>query len=388
MKDEVIKMCKRLLLGVDELTLVLSTTAEIESPKEWDEIAQNIVNEFTKRANLENIFGVKRESDDTLPQGYTVGYKYGDNPFYFSVAYHPEHAKMGVVVKYSATSWRVYCAWGKTNVKRFLHSVKSNLYNCRLSRIDFAVDYQNWDFSVNDIYQNIKSQHLKIQNYKGIKNPSEVTGHEADGVASTFYVGSRKSGTKLFLRVYDKQQEQIEKGGIRLQEALSTQSWVRFEAVYKGKYAHILTDLIRNTDEDNLTDLIADKITEKYRFYDMETGEYTDFTKALLEKSKVDFERLQIDSPRDNDLIGSLYHLISGSGLFSTLYKCDEIWGNEASKELLKYLHGIFKKEYEPNEDIKLWLKKHKNTMEKQSLNDVLKLLEQFKSQKSDKEPI
>ena len=39
------------------------------------------------------------------PQGYTVAYQYGDNPFYFAVAYHPSHPKMGVIVKFSAYSW-------------------------------------------------------------------------------------------------------------------------------------------------------------------------------------------------------------------------------------------------------------------------------------------
>ena len=149
---------KKLSIDVDECTVVLSPTMEINCVGEWKTAAEEIISEFTRLADLEKIFGVKKDADDTrpLPQGYTKGYVYGDNPFYFAVAFHPEHPKMGVCIKFSATSWAVYCDRGVTNVKCFLCSINSDLYSSRLSRIDFAVDYQNWDFTVNDIYQSLK----------------------------------------------------------------------------------------------------------------------------------------------------------------------------------------------------------------------------------------
>ncbi len=45
---------------------------------------------------------------------------------------------------------------------------------------------------------------------------------------------------------------------------------------------------------------------------------------------------------------------------------------------LLKCLHDIYKDDYEPNDDVQLWLKKHKGTLEKQSLKDDLELLRQL----------
>ena len=313
---------KKVLVGVDELTAVLmSAMIYADGLAEWEAKAEKMIKKFAQLANLEGIFGKQKELEGSPPQGYTVAYQYGDNPFYFAVAYHPSHPKMGVIVKFSAYSWAVYCEKMETDIKRFLGSVQSKFYRVRLSRVDFTVDYQNWDMSVNDIYQKLKKKQLEIHNHKGGVNHSEINAQETDGKASTFYVGSRKTGTRLFLRVYDKKKEQVEKKGFRYKEALNTKSWVRFEAVFKADYAHQLTHIIMKTDEEKLADLIADKVAEKYRFYDLTNKEYTDFTTALLKKSKEVFPRLRLESPRDNDFTRSLIHLVNGSGLFPAMHK-------------------------------------------------------------------
>ena len=301
-------MEKQILLGVDELTLVLSLVDKtiLEDLDEWQEKAESMISEFAGLANLETVFGSQRELEDKCPQGYTVGYQYGDQPFYFAVAYHPLHPDMGVIIKFSAHSWSVYSRSNSMNIKRFLESIKSDAYNFRLSRVDFAVDYQNWGFAVDDIYQNLKAHNLEIRDYNGRKNTSIITAHEVNGVADTFYVGSKKTGTRLFLRVYDKRTEQLEKRGFRMEEALYTTSWVRFEAVFKGKYAHQLTDIIMQTEEEKLSHLIADKVSEKFRFYDLQSEKLLDFSRALLEKANLDFERLRLESPRDNGLMSLL----------------------------------------------------------------------------------
>ena len=380
-----------IFLGIDEFTIVLSDVMPLWGGLgQWESKAESIITEFSRRADLERIFGTQKELERTPPQGYTKAYQYGDTPFYFAVAYHPSCPKMGVIVKFSAYSWAVYCQRGWTNIKRFLCSIKSDAYSIRLSRVDFTVDYQNWDISVDDIYQNLINKSLEIHDHKNHVNHSEISAHEINGKSSTFYVGSRKEGSRLFLRVYDKRAEQIEQRGFRFKEALNTKSWVRFEAVFKGKYAHQLTNIIMETGEEKLADLIANKVTEKYRFYDLESEENTDFTTALLEKSKGDFKRLRLESPRDNELLDSLIHLVIGSGLFPTLYKCDEVWGDESSKELLKCLHDIYKNDYAPNEDVRHWLKYNKEILEGQPLEgdlELLRLLCSKNSKKARKEP-
>lgn len=360
---------KKVLLGVDELTVVLMTDTDFENGLEdWLPKAESVIKEFSQLANLKVIFGPQKYLEDSPPQGYKTAYQYGDNPFYFAVAYHPSCPKMGVVVKFSAYSWVVYCQRAETNIKKFLDSVQSTLYHARLSRVDFTVDYQNWDISVNDIYQKLINRQLEIHNYKNQVNHSEINAQETDGKASTFYVGSRKTGTRLFLRVYDKKKEQVEKKGFRYKEALNTKSWVRFEAVFKNAYAHQLTNIIMSTDEEKLADLIANKVAEKFRFYDLENKEYTAFTTALLGKSKDSLPCLRLESPRDNDFTKSLIHLVNGSGLFPTMYKCEETWGKESSIALLKYLYDIYKDDYKPNDDVLLWLKKHRSMLAIHSL--------------------
>ncbi len=381
-------MNPKIFVGIDELTAVLkSNKIFTEGLKNWTQKAESMIAEFSRLANLERIFGKKKDLDGKPPQGYATAYQYGDNPFYFAVAYHPSCPNMGVIVKFSAYSWAVYCQRGRTNIKRFLLSIQSKSYSVRLSRVDFTVDYQNWDISVNDIYHKLDKKCLEIHNHKGEVNHSEINAYETNGKASTFYVGSRKTGTRLFLRVYDKKAEQMEQRGFRYKEALNTKSWVRFEAVFKGKYAHQLTDIIMETGEEKLNTLIANKVTEKYRFYDLKNKKYTDFTTALLEKSKEVFPRLRLESTRDNDFMSSLMHLVYGSGLFPALYKCDEIWGDESSMSLLQSLHDIYKEDYVPNDDVRLWLKKHKDTLEKQSLKDDLELLRISRIRKEQKEP-
>lgn len=369
-------MNPEIFVGIDELTVVLSADKTLlKGLVDWKPKAESMITEFARLANLEYIFGMQKDLDSKPPQGYTSAYQYGDNPFYFAVAYHPSCPKMGVVVKFSAYSWIVYCQRGQTNIKRFLVSIQSKSYRIRLSRVDFTIDYQNWDISVNDIYHKLNNKCLEIHNHKGKTNHSEISAYEIDGKVSTFYVGSRKTGTRLFLRVYDKKKEQIETKGFRFKEAVSKKSWVRFEAVFKGDYAHQLTNIIMETKEEKLKDLVADKVAEKYRFYDLENKKYTDFTIALLEKPKAVFPRLHLESPRDNDFTNSLIHLVKGSGLFPVLYKCDEIWGNESSTTLLSCLHDIYKDDYAPNDDVQLWLKKHKCTLAEQSFKDDLELL-------------
>lgn len=370
---------KKVLVGVDELTAVLmSAMIYADGLAEWEAKAEKMIKKFAQLANLEGIFGKQKELEGSPPQGYTVAYQYGDNPFYFAVAYHPSHPKMGVIVKFSAYSWAVYCEKMETDIKRFLGSVQSKFYRIRLSRVDFTVDYQNWDMSVNDIYQKLKKKQLEIHNQKGGVNHSEINAQETDGKASTFYVGSRKTGTRLFLRVYDKKKEQVEKKGFRYKEALNTKSWVRFEAVFKADYAHQLTHIIMKTDEEKLADLIADKVAEKYRFYDLTNKEYTDFTTALLKKSKEVFPRLRLESPRDNDFTRSLIHLVNGSGLFPAMHKCDETWGIKSSLVLLKCLYDIYTYNYIPNEDVQLWLKKYRSILLRHSLEEELELLKQI----------
>ncbi len=120
---------------------------------------------------------------------------------------------------------------------------------------------------------------------------------------------------------------------------------------------------------------IAQKITEKYRFYEEGASEPTEYTKALLEiVGNHQFPLLRNPSPRDNDLNASIRYLRRGSGLYAVLYKVSCIWGDDAEKELMELLYLEYKEKYKKdiskNKDIFLWLKKHQDNLKDENLSD------------------
>lgn len=379
-------MNPKVLLGVDELTVVLSIdVATLNGIDDWQPTAEAMISKFIELSHIESIFGKKKSLESKLPAGYTVAYDFGFNPWYFAIAYHPMHPKMGVIVKFSAYSWNTYCSQYSMNIKKFLVSIKSDLYNFRLSRVDFTVDYQNWDISVNEIYQGLLNETLEIRDLNDKKNHSKITAYEVNGVVSTFYIGSRKIGTRLFMRVYDKREEQLQTFGYRYREASNSTTWLRFEVVFRGLYAHQITDLINEIEEAKLSDLIANKVTEKFRFYELLEERYSNFSQALLDNFGEEFMKLKLESPRNNELIASINHLAQGSGLFTVMYKCAKIWGERESMTLLKNLYKVYMDTYEPSEDTKLWVKKNKASLENEALNDMFTNLKRFVKSKNKK---
>lgn len=244
-----------------------------------------------------------------------------------------------------------------------------------LSRIDFTADFQNVDFTVDDLYRHLTDGTWIVQNADGKKNPSGLSAHEVNKIVETFYVGSKKGNTRLFLRVYDKRREQIEQPSFRYEEALSVESWVRLEAVFKGIYAHQITDSLRNElddDEPSLKAFIASKLLEKYRFVDAETEEYADLTKMLIRVVEDnEFSRLRLESPRDSELIQSIQYLMFNSGLFTAMYKCDALWGHNSGIELLLRMAAVYLRGRHPPDDAIRWVAIHRKEMEKRTLAEL-----------------
>lgn len=373
-----------LLLGIDEFTMVLTVDkSQLDDIGDWSPVAINVINRFAQMTELETVFGQETPLTGKIPQGYTIGYQYGDNPFYFAIAYHPENVQMGIVVKFSAYAWAHYChEWARLyqspmTIKQFCSLTVTADFQSRLSRIDFTADFQNYNFTVDDLYRHLTDGSWIIQNADGKKNPSGLSAHEVNKIVETFYVGSKKGNTRLFMRVYDKRREQMEQPSFRYEEALAVESWVRLEAVFKGKYAHQITDSIRDelgSDEQSMKSFIASKLLEKYRFVDVETEEYADLTVALLnvvDAGEHDFSRLRLESPRDSELIRSIQYLMFNSGLFTTMFKCDAIWGNNSGIELLLRMAAVYLRGRHPPDDAVRWVTLHRKEMAKRTLFEL-----------------
>lgn len=198
----------------------------------------------------------------------------------------------------------------------------------------------------------------KEKKYK--KNNSKISDISSGFDAETIYVGSKSRNTNALLRIYDKK-----KGTIVMKHnrhiAKEVDDWTRFEVQYSGRYAHILTQEIANcNDENELKDLLLNAILDKYMLFHTKSNRPHKITKLMLELLNEQDFRFSTPSPRDNSLAQSLDHLTKNSGLFSTLFKVDAIWGNGTSEELMEYLYEKYYSEFEPNKDHQHWVSNKK----------------------------
>ena len=173
--------------------------------------------------------------------------------------------------------------------------------------------------------------------------------------------------------------------GYRYDEALRYESWVRFEASFLHDHAHQITDELLKTvvTTQNLEMLISKYISDRYRFVDTSTDEVTAFTDDLIgvaAGSKA--ATLIAASPRDNSLRQSIEYLRVGSGLYTTLFKTYKIWGDEAEKQLVRYLYDDYicnfrvklltGKAKHKAKEIRLWLGQHEEEIKTHPLDDYL----------------
>ncbi|WP_206911400.1 hypothetical protein IGL98_003369 [Enterococcus sp. DIV0840] len=356
---------KQFLVDVDEFTLILILN-ESDIGQIWTKEANKIIAEFETLSRIPFLFGDRKESYNRI-SGYDTSYEYGENNFYFSISFHSAHPRMGIAVKFSATSWRYYRLWynenlnDETDVYLFLSSIQSNLYETRLSRIDLTVDFINYDLDANEVYKTLTTEKVIIKNSKERKNNSKIGAIVVDNTASTIYIGSRGRNVKSLLRIYDKRLEQIQNWGIYHEIAINSESWIRFEMVVKGKYSHELTKAIMKIEnEQDFKTLILSAITDRYRFLNAKTNELTFYSTEMISALSAKSFEFNTPSPRNNSLFSSINHIIKGSGLFPTLYKIQDIWGIDGLKDFWIFLDKCYTL-YKPNDDVNIWLKKNKN---------------------------
>lgn len=388
-------------LGIDEFTVVLQPSAKVH-PDEWRFLAEDMTEEFLRLSQIENVLGSLVESQRKLVQGYTEGRILEDSPYYFCICHNDEQENMGVCVKFSATSWSAYQKAyiekykEDMNIVIFLRKTKyEDLYTLRLSRIDFTADYFNYPspfapdsyLEPDMIYHQLRQGRIKICDHQGKCNIRTTSALDKDFEYQTLYIGSRKGNTQSFLRIYDKKAEQMETHGFRYQEATECSSWLRQEAVYKGIYAHQISDFFLDENNvftpDTLICFIASKITDKYRFMSTATNELLNFSEELVNiASGIAVASLSCPSPRDNSLRQSLEYIIYHSGLLITLAKAYYTYPESEHVEtiILQWIEEVFNEFYLPmvnskghtNHELWKWLKKHSESTRTQPIEELL----------------
>ena len=390
----------KLVVGIDEFTLVLQPMKRVPVII-WKETAEEMIHEFLQASKIENVFEPMEATNSQLVQGYTSGYQLAERPFYLCLCYNDDNEDMGVCVKFSATAYAMYKkAYAEKyqqtmTLPKLLQMTESEKYSQRLSRIDLTADYFNYQDPIYEgqylnpdiIYKCLLQSQMKVVDYKGNCNIKTMSGHNKNGLFETIYIGSRKKSNS-FLRIYDKRQEQIDNYGFRYEEAVSCELWIRFEAVFRGIYAHqICETLMDNTliqSDDDLQCFIAGKITDKYIFYNNATDEMLDFSECLLEiASGQAYAPLESPSPRDNELLNSLYYIIMNSGLMITLAKADMVYSDrQASRELMDWLYDMYIEYYYSRAiegkrpELDKWLKKHEKTVRDYPWEELLEAVE------------
>lgn len=130
-----------------------------------------MLSDFMENSKMSNLFSEMEfcKSADKLPEGYTVGYTFGNSPFYFITAYHEAFQKMGVIVKFSSYAWQEYQKRFKSvygyniNLHSFFQLIESDLYDFRLSRIDPCVDFFNHGIDIAALKRSIEQKRTEVR---------------------------------------------------------------------------------------------------------------------------------------------------------------------------------------------------------------------------------
>ena len=365
-------------LGVDEVTLVLQLSKDgrrLLNGTDWENVSENLIYKFGEVSKFRTVFGNKTRIQNAF-NGYSIAYTYGEHNFFVAIAYHPFHMNMGICIKLSAQAWDYYSETTALKIYDFLQQIKHRDYTARLSRIDFTVDYIDEDIDVTDIYNNLMAERVVLcreyVNAKTGKMEYKKISFQYRGFAKgqqipTIYIGSPQSDGEL--RIYNKKQEQLERHGTKYTKATQCDSWVRFEGVFRGKYAHQISDELMKVQNDNeLANLIALTISQKFYFMENDNGILmctTDYTQMLVDCILQNNFKLKAASSRNYDLAVNIKYLFNGSGIMNTLYKVLSIWDINAVLELFDYMIEVLENDYRPNDDCRYWLNKNLSDYQK-----------------------
>lgn len=368
-----------IMTTIDEATFVIKPTEDSmgADPDKWYQIAPELADVICDKLSLQTVLGDKIPLTKA-PAGYTNGFTFNNMPHYFAIAWHEYNFTMGIIIKFSASALDTYkylyqeCFNNPIDVHNIAQLLNEPYWEIRLSRIDLAIDYFNYDMSVNDLYQGLKSKKYIITNHRGRKNISKISAQEIDSEANTIYIGSKKKNTNSLLRIYNKYQEQLDNNGRYLHILNYCDSWIRKECSYKGTYSNQILALLLTIDcPEELSQLIVNKFLDKYVFYDSYTGNPLPFTNDLL-KGVGHFPPLSSMYSRNNDLMSSISYLMRGSGLFPLLTKIEKIWGKNARNHFIIRLIQEYETNYSPNKDVSLWLNRFAHHLEHLNFHDFL----------------
>lgn len=190
------------------------------------------------------------------------------------IGYHDKKLNSGLCVMFSGDGLTDVCDSNELTtyqVFQKLYSIGSAYkFIGHLSRCDIALDEFNQKMTVDMLSKRLDdkrpiNRRVIIKDYRNFTNRSKVDSISNGGTFNTIYIGSQKDS---FLRVYNKQYEQLTHNGEYSQLAKSVSSWIRFEYVLRKDYARLLSDsLLKIEDNSTFSALLINTVVNRYSFY-------------------------------------------------------------------------------------------------------------------------
>ena len=358
---------------IDEFTSVLiPDTKNIESLELWRRFANRIMHKIERQLHFDKL-GTNTVST-SFPAGYTSGLHFSNN--YLAIAINDDSPRMGIILRISAKALTEYMRmmtskidkdYQVTNIFQELNQIASEedlLF--RLTKIDATcdmIDYPN--LTVDNLYSDLLNGKLQIKDYRGYKSHSSLNGYATNGVTDTFYIGSRKAGTQCFLRVYNKKQEIFDQkapSDSEYEQAKSATSWVRFECVNKGERAHKITNQVLSVkDNSELSSLIYQLVSDKFRFFDTKLNDWYFVTNEMLKGINTRKDTIHYDSTITDDIDKKMaYFFSSSAGLESLMYIIKELRGKESLNQFLEDLKEYNENSYVPSTNVLKFVRRKK----------------------------
>ena len=202
-------------------------------------------------------------------KGYNKAIQWGSKETgIVTISYHEDRIDMGILLEFSAVGKKLYekqCRLKGIDVNwKKLIEVVYQKFNGHVTRIDIAIDFINFGYSVDKINRKLQTERYIFLNAGNRTIPLERIQFIGEGKESqTLYIGSRRSDS--FLRIYNKKIEQLKKKGINYAIAVASDDFLRIEAEIKHRQAHKVGSEISLLTYVNLDSYLVGQILKRWK---------------------------------------------------------------------------------------------------------------------------
>lgn len=346
----------------DEFSLTMSV--DLEKVKNDDLYFEKQIDKIDNWLSLSDVLDNK--IIDRGINGYETGVYFGYDNKKVGIFYSKLHPEMKIFLRFSAETLKNYIRQYELNfdVKLEVYDILQALNTVseiRLSRFDIAIDFIDEDVNVNDLFNDMKKDELKVFN----KQNREIRVDHYVGKAievETLYFNKRESPS--YLRVYNKKNEQIQNIGPYFVQAQNCDSWTRFELEIKKSYAHKLTELVLNSiDELMFKEILLNVFVDCFRFkYKISDNVYmnTDFYNDILEMIENKEKLITVSGYSGLDDFEKKYEHMKKNGSLTYFKMFKETYGEEELYRLFDKINNDIDK-IELNNSHKAMINNHKN---------------------------